>query len=202
VIPGSASLNYNYYGTDGSKQDGGHGDPEGRDAAVAKPECTDCHDISQPAGNLHQNGTYESLWNNSTRNTNTAHLKAEFFTLYPANGAGTWSVQVAFDNYCYQKCHAGRGVPEMDHESDTLPADTNHGSVELGTHGTIANGDALPYPVDRDLNTAATGSPFYATCVTCHDPHGTTLVETTRTSNRMVRSKWTVPPDLCNACHL
>ena len=65
----------------------------------------------------------------------------------------------------------------------------------------MATGDALPYPVDRDLNTAAAGAPFYAPCVTCHDPHGTTLVETTRTSNRMVRDKWTEPPTLCNTCH-
>ena len=113
TMPGGAGLNYNYYGTDGAKQDGGHGDPEGRDNLLAKPECTSCHDISQPAGNLHLNGTYESIWNNTSRNANTAHLKAEFFTIYPANAVGTWSVQVAFDNYCYQKCHVGLSVPEM-----------------------------------------------------------------------------------------
>ena len=201
TMPGSASLSYNYYGTDGAKQDGGHGDPEGRDNLLAKPECTSCHDISQPAGNLHLNGTYESIWNNTSRNANTAHLKAEFFTLYPANAVGTWSVQVAFDNYCYQKCHVGLSVPVMKHESDTLVSDGNYGSVELGTHLTVATGDTLPYPVDRDLNTAATGVPFYVPCISCHDPHGTTLVETTRTSNRMVRDKWTEPPTLCNTCH-
>ena len=202
TLPGSASLNYNYYGTDGAKQDGGHGDPEGRDNLLAKPECTSCHDISQPAGNLHMNGTYESIWNNTTRNANTAHLKAEFFTPYPANAAGTWSVQVAFDNYCYQKCHVGLSVPEMTHENDTLASRRQPQLGGVGDPRDDGDGDALPYPVDRDLNTAATGAPFYAPCISCHDPHGTTLVETTRTSNRMVRDKWTFPPTLCNACHL
>jgi hypothetical protein len=205
-LPGSDGLTYSWYGTDPSKQDGGHGDPQGRDAATLRPACTDCHDLSQPAPGTHLNGVHDSVWDNATRNGNTAHLKAEFFTKYPANAPGTWSVQVAFDNYCLLQCHVAALVPEMTHSVDSSPADPFYRSVEFGTHGTVADGDALltgkPYPIDKDLNTAAAGPPNYATCVTCHDPHGTSLVQTMRSSNRMVRDSWVVPPTLCLACHL
>jgi hypothetical protein len=150
----------------------------------------------------------QSVFNNATRNANTAHLKAEYFsrTPPPANpvGAGTWSVQVTFDNYCAYQCHTARGVPDMRHEVDTLTGDFNHWSVEFGTHFTGSDGDALVrnYPMDADLNTAANaGDVDYATCVSCHDPHGTTVAEPTKSSNRMVRDSWITAPTLCNVCH-
>jgi len=94
-------------------------------------------------------------------------------------------------------------VPDMRHEQDTLATDPNHWSVELGTHLTQANEALIAYPVDADLNTTANPADVdYATCVSCHDPHGTTIVEPTRTSNRMVRDKRTPPPTLCSTCHL
>lgn len=205
TIPGSDGLSYSWYGTEADRQDGGHGDPQGRDAARVKPACTDCHDLSLPAPGTHLNGIHDSVWNNSTRNGNTAHLKGEFFTKYPASQAGPWSVQVAFDNYCLLQCHVAAAVPEMTHNVDSSPSDPDYRAVEFGTHGTVADGDALltgkPYPIDEDLNTAAAGPPSFATCVTCHDPHGTTLAQTLRSSNRMVRDSWVVPPTLCVACH-
>jgi len=203
TAPWNAAVSYNWTGS-AAGQDGGHGDPDGQPAVA----CTDCHDTGQPPGNFHLNGTYESIWDNATRNTNTAHLKAAFFdtgraTPPPPVGSGTWDVQVAFDNYCAGQCHPGQGVAVMWHERDTLASDPNHWSVELGTHFTQADGDALPYPVDADLNTGANIADVdYAPCVSCHDPHGTTVVEPTRTSNRMVRDKWTNPPTLCSTCHL
>ena len=36
-------------GSNGSQQDGGHGDPNGRDFG-APPECEECHDTGDPAG--------------------------------------------------------------------------------------------------------------------------------------------------------
>jgi predicted CxxxxCH...CXXCH cytochrome family protein len=208
TLPNNPALRYNWAGSDGGKQDGGHGDPQGRDGVNPVPECADCHDIQIPAG-THGDGIVQSVFNNATRNANTAHLKAAFFTrsappTIPV-GAGTWSTQVYFDNYCAYQCHTARGVPDMRHEQDTTTAATNHWSVELGTHLTVSDGDGLfvNYPVDADLNTAANIADVdYGTCVTCHDPHGTTLIETLRTSNRMVRDKFTSPPTLCNACHL
>ena len=119
-------------------------------------------------------------------------------------GAGTWSVQVAFDNYCAEQCHPGKSVPDMRHEIDTLAADgeplvgrAGHAPDAVGRRRAGAN-----YPIDADLNTAANAADVdYAPCVSCHDPHGTTVVEPTKTSNRMVRDNWISAPTLCNACH-
>jgi hypothetical protein len=77
--------------------------------------------------------------------------------------------------------------------------------VELGQHLTKSDGATLPanYPMDADLNTNANaGDVDYVPCVACHDPHGTGVVEPTKTSNRMVRDVWIAPPTLCNRCHL
>ena len=110
-LPGTADdapnvMTY-WSGSNRSLQDGGHGDDD-RDGSPPLV-CSDCHDISLPAAPSsakHGTGTYNSIWaNDSTRSTNTSHLKAEFFTKYPANGAGDWSVQVAFDQYCNWECH-------------------------------------------------------------------------------------------------
>jgi hypothetical protein len=200
-------------GSDGSKQDGGHGDPQGLDRATP-PGCVDCHDISQPAG-AHGDGTLQSFTNGNL-NSNTSHLKAEFFDTArssppPPVGNGTWSVQVAFDNYCAYRCHTDTAtwvtsaVPEMRHERDTLATDANHWSVEFGTHLTISDATALPanYPFDAELNTNANAADVdYAPCVSCHDPHGTGVVEPTKSSNRMVRDNWISPYTLCNRCHI
>jgi hypothetical protein len=207
-LPGSDGLSYNWYGTDGSKQDGGHGDPEGRDATVPKPVCTDCHDLSQPPGDLHGNGVHESIWDNTTRNENTAHLKAAFFTRFTPLQPGPWSIQVSFDKYCLYQCHVAARVPWYFHHGSTKVTDPNHWAVEMGKGGTTRDGDAVPYPLDKDLNDNASGSPFYAPCVSCHDPHGTTLVPqgpsiSKRPSNRMLRDNWNVPNTLClGPCHL
>ena len=189
--PYNAAVSYNWYGSVGTKQDGGHGDAQGT-AAVA---CIGCHDLSQPAANLHLNGSYESLWNNSTRNANTSHLQAAYFTPYTGVGGSgnAWDVQVTFDNYCANQCHPAGGRDGRCATSRTRwRGDSNHWSVEFGTHMTYTNGDTRPYPIDLDLNTGATGTADYAPCISCHDPHGTTVVEPTRTSNRMVRDVWTI----------
>ena len=85
----------------------GHGKATG--PAVA---CTDCHDISLPSSPAtHLDGTYNSVWENGTvssRNTNTAHLRAEYFSPYTgvAPAGNAWDVQVTFDNRCFNQCHS------------------------------------------------------------------------------------------------
>jgi hypothetical protein len=203
TAPWNAAVSYNWYGSTAAVQDGGHGDADGQPEVA----CTDCHDTSQPPGNFHGDGTYQSVWDNTNRNANTAHLKAEFFTRSapPAVpvGSGAWDVQVYFDNYCALQCHPGASVPDMRHEQDTLVSDNNHWSVEFGTHLTYAGGDARNIPIDVDLNTNAAGGADYAPCVACHDPHGTTVNEPSKTSNRMVRDQWLTPSAvLCAYCHI
>jgi len=203
TLPNNAAFNYNWYGS-GAGQDGGHGDAGGKAAL----ECTDCHDTSQPPGNFHGDGIVQSVWNNTDRNANTAHLKAEFFDAgrgTPAIyvGSGAWNYQVLFDNYCAYACHTAQSVPDMRHETDTLATDSNHWSMQFGTHLTVSNGDATAVPIDVDLNTDAAGGTDYGTCVSCHDPHGTTVVEPSKTSNRMVRDQWITPSAiLCGYCHI
>jgi hypothetical protein len=173
-------------------QDGGHGDHGGAPALA----CVDCHDLSQPTSPesaQHFTGTYNSIWaNNSTRSTNTAHLRAGFFTEFPANGPGDWSIQVAFDNYCDWKCHdVNRNEvweltepasfmrhSELHPEFGELTTDDNYRSAEFGTHLTgppfpSQPGDAdrnVSVPIDVDLSTNAAGDKEYAPCSSCHDP--------------------------------
>ena len=210
-----------YWAGSAAGQDGGHGD-RGGFAAVA---CTACHDINLPSGPTsarHGTGVYNSIWDNdSTRSTNTAHLKVEFFTKYPAVGAGDWSIQVAMDNYCTYECHdlnrndvqdTGEPAKSMRHEVDTLPTDADHHSMWFGSHLTPPQGaqpDTIPgILIDLDLNTGAAGGGNYAPCVSCHDPHGTgTAAPRTYPSNRMVRYEFPVANDpsmsseLCSKCH-
>ena len=124
------------------QQDGGHGDAD----IAAALLCADCHDITLPTAPnsaKHGTGTYNSIWDNTTRSTNTSHLKEGFFTEFPANAAGSWSIQVAFDNYCTWKCHDvnkdGVFLPpepaaKMRHSKDVPAGGANEWSVEFGTH--------------------------------------------------------------------
>lgn len=205
-------------GGNAATQQGGHGDPDGKEEGNASltPACVSCHDISLPPG-THLDGVYNSLGsenavpdNPSTprakgnQNANTAHLVQEYFTRYPANGAGAWGVQVAVDNYCALACHAANSVPDMRHEQDTLQSDPNHGSVEFGTHYTYATpaGSIL----DVDLTTDAAGLPNFAPCVSCHNPHGSANTDVVSAGpaarNKMLVKDWYRATTLCKDCHL
>jgi hypothetical protein len=210
---------------DSSAQHGGHGDPGGKEAGNAKltPSCTDCHNVNDPPG-THLNGVYNSAGTEKNRidgtvnvrlkgnaTSNTSHLKSEFFTAYPPVGPGGWSQQVYMDNYCYNKCHLAQGVKDMRHDNDTTTTDTNHWSVQMGTHLTKSAAtaiQAIPYPFDRDLTTNALGPTYYAPCSACHDPHGSTNQNHNGTtgSNHMVRDDWTNSNGgtdaLCKNCHI
>jgi predicted CxxxxCH...CXXCH cytochrome family protein len=211
---------------------GGHG------KGTTPAGCTDCHDTGQPVPNTHQNHTYNSVWENgpitaaSVRNTNTAHLKTVSFTPYqgtpPAPAAGLWGIQVTFDRQCYLQCHQAKGVNYYDHQaSGALPTDNNYWSIELGTSSSRADGDRgtglwyqsnwgpgtdvanAPFPIDCDLNTDANcADTDYAPCISCHDPHGTSIVDPVHPSkNFMLRRQWltfdVMNPHLylCKGCH-
>jgi hypothetical protein len=185
--------------------------------------CTACHDVSLPASPAtHLDGTYNSVWENgpinaaSTRNSNTAHLGAQFFTPVTSVGSGAWDVQVTFDNNCYNQCHKAKARADYRHEQDTTASSANHWSLQMGTHLTYANGDRsgtvgndatnAPFPIDCDLNTAANcADTDYAPCVSCHEPHGTAVLDPKNsTSNIMMRRKWLTidtEPFLCSGCH-
>lgn len=192
-------------------------------------ECGDCHDIGLPSSPVtHLDGTVNSVWENgtvSTRNTNTAHLRGEYFTPVTSVGTGAWDVQVTFDNRCWTQCHQTAGALNHRHEVDTAAGANNHWSVEFNTHLTYADGDRgsgiweptdwvespssdpanAPYPIDCDLTSNANCSGInYAPCISCHDPHGTDVVETGELSNYMLRRKWKGTGRgsyLCRGCH-
>jgi hypothetical protein len=200
-------------------QQGGHGDPDGAEAGNASltPSCVSCHDISVPPG-THFDGVYNSLGSErampdnpatprakANQNANTAHLLPAYFTKYPGVGGGDYRWQVAVDNYCYRECHQSAGVVDMRHEKDTLVADANHWSVELGTHLTRATPDTVI--LDADLTTSAAGLPNYGACVSCHNPHGSANTDNKESGapdakNRMLIQDWRRAMTLCNNCHL
>jgi hypothetical protein len=194
VVPGSGRPGRPYAdGTWGFNVNG-----HGRAATPARDaECTDCHDISIPAG-THLDGVLNSVELSQNRNVNTAHLRAEFL----GRPAPEWDVQVTFDNACLAArpelggCHDTE-EPRHRHSVDADPA---AGAVQFGQKGSIANGESIPYPVDSDLSTnAATTSPDFAPCISCHNPHGTNTVDGSYPDNRMLRDERT--DTLCKTCH-
>jgi len=204
-------------GDDGTQQ-GGHGDPDGREggSAALTPTCVDCHDVSDPPGR-HLDGVYDSLGTEFPRGSaawspqdcvpsaprpkgaasaNTAHLQAAYFA--GASGDG-YSWQLSFDAFCATRCHGGSHVTAMTHELDGVPA---AGAVELGTHLTLPS---VAYVMDRDLTSSAGGPPNYAPCVSCHDPHGSLTVDTrgagSTARNHMLVDNWLAGSELCSTCH-
>lgn len=218
-------------GGNSATQQGGHGDPDGVENGNASltPTCLSCHNTSDGTG-AHLNGVYNSVGSELPRiqqaspptlcadptprpkgnaNTNTSHLLPAYFTKYPANGGGDYRYQVAMDNFCYRECHQSNSVPDMRHEKDTAPADANHWSVELGTHLTGTTPSISM--IDADLTTNAGGTPNYAPCASCHNPHGSTNTDTKGSGggakNRMMINTyptnldWSKGVGLCINCH-
>jgi hypothetical protein len=204
-------------GGDDNTQQGGHGDPDGKEGGNADlvPKCTDCHDTSLPQPNTHFDGVYNSLgtelrmpYNPSTPrpkanpNENTAHLKAEFFTKYVSAAGNDSSWQRAMDAYCYSKCHQPNGVPAMDHSPGDEPVP---GAVQLGRHLTMPSTAGI---MDGDITTSAGGMPNFSPCVACHNPHGSTNTDTKggggpEAKNHMLVDDWQHNGSpLCLHCHL
>jgi hypothetical protein len=195
-------------GSVAGRQDGGHGDPDGRAAAI---QCGGCHDISQPPG-THLDGTLNSVGETAAkgnRNANTAHLSPFYF----GTATGASKVQVDFDNGCYTQCHLGI--------SSNAKFDMRHSKnppvAPFGPPHCIADGLTIPWPVDYDLSTTApAAAPHYAPCVACHNPHGTGTTDKYYAwdysgtdgipyTNFMLRGNWktqsSVPGVFCKVCH-
>jgi len=154
------------------------------------PECVACHDLTGAAAAGHLDGER----NAST--ANTFHLVKGYL---PESPRREWDVQVTFDNYCWKTCHKPLDIDDMRHERDGDPA---RGAVQMGQHSSYER-VAGDYPMDDDL--AATGfggPPYFAPCISCHDPHGTGVEIKSGTSNNMVRDSYKKPALLCNRCHL
>ncbi len=178
-----------------SIQQGGHGDSGGQPALA----CTDCHDTRLPPG-THMDGVVNSVESGTDANTNTAHLKAGFI----GTSAPESDVQVTLDNACWG-CHSTQGVQYMDHDRES-PANGPPGPVQLGLSLTQADGAQIAYPVDSDVSTHTNpAQPVFAPCISCHNPHGTTISDTDdlnpNASNRMLRDNWESAKDLCLGCH-
>ena len=130
------------------RPDGGHGDADGS-AAV---ECTACHDINLPATPDHGAARHRHLQFDLGQRLDAAARtprtsRPDFFTKYPAIGAGGSSVQVAMDNYCTWECHDPNRNDVKDTGEPTKamrerrrrtnrPGDNIAHSVKFGTHQT------------------------------------------------------------------
>ena len=143
-------------------QDGGHGDPDGAPALA----CVDCHDLSQPTAPdsaRHGTGTYNSIWaNNSTRSSNTAHLKAAYFTEFPANAAG----RLEHPGRLRQLLHLE--MPRCEQESS--PGDDRTREVDAALRRTVPPGGANEWSVE--FGTHLTGPPSSLTAANGKRGHG------------------------------
>jgi len=158
-----------------------------------RPTCEACHDLAGPAAAGHLDGK------KNAPGANTYHLVKGFIAAAPKN---EWEFQVAFDDTCWTTCHQALGIVDMRHERDANPA---KGAVEMGSHASyerpIGTSD---YLVDGDLAVfpGSATAPFYMTCVSCHDPHGSGATSKTGQSNRMARDNYKDPPRMCSHCHI
>ncbi len=189
-----------WFGSRASFQDGGHGDPDNF-PPLACTGTMGCHDLGGPEG-THLNGFLEGV---DSPSRNTFHLKTAFVT---PSGDGPWAIAEAFNIACAESCHLVYGVPlcaGMGHATESGIAYT----PRFGYHLTPEDADGgfgrrlVTLPVDSDLTifVSRTG-PDYGLCISCHDPHGTTVEGSYQASNRMIRLEWMSTGDLCRSCHL
>ena len=158
----------------------------------------------------------------SDPNANTAHLKAGYINPSPAARA---DVARTFDTYCATFCHLSDY-----HRHWKLNGPAPQDVMRFGDRGTKANpklfdwyvwttSDPSNYPtsfyksrsswVDNDIRSVAgvsDPSTSYGLCVSCHDPHGTGVTDTTTypgvgTSNHMLRGNWLPPAGPATFCN-
>ena len=137
------------------------------------------------------------------------------YPFVPTSATNDWDAQVAFDDACVRRCHTPPGLPGnvnlMSHFGTTRwsltrqkTVNTTPNAVRFGDKGTVPNGESIAYPVDSDITThASTGADDFVTCATCHNVHGTAVVEPTKSTNRMAREiSSRSKRALCLVCHL
>jgi predicted CxxxxCH...CXXCH cytochrome family protein len=165
-------------------------------------ECSGCHDISDPpsGAGAHFNGILNSAEQGLNPSTNTAHLLSSYLDSGPTND---YDPQLAFDSACYTLCHQGSGVTDMRHTLSNPVTNV----MEFGRMSTTTDGESIAWPIDVDVSSYANsgippGDVDYGLCVSCHNPHGTSVDEPTKSTNRMVREHWVTSPSLfCGVCH-
>lgn len=202
----------------------------GRDGTPAVPgnsidvKCIACHDILVPAG-THLDGVLNGRLSPDTRNANSFHLLPGFIKSSPTSD---WDVQLTFDDACATLCHPV--AKDMRHPKDGGLDDANKPAVppylaptppyaaQFGTHSTYDTPRATPPPqmfYDRNLVSAAVlgtydGIPNFALCVSCHNPHGTTISNPrggggtsprADGNNKMMIYWWENPGVICIRCH-
>jgi hypothetical protein len=158
-----------------------------------RPTCESCHDLAGPAAAGHLDGV------KNAPGPNTYHLAQTYIAKSPKN---RWDFQVNFDNTCWTACHQPIGINDMRHERDGTPAP---GAVQMGQHASYERPISVDdYFVDSDLAVFPGSStpPFYVTCVTCHNPHGSGATSMTGRTNRMTRENYKDPPRMCSRCHI
>lgn len=156
-----------------------------------RPTCEACHDLKGSAAAGHLDGK------KSAPGPNTYHLVSGYLTQAPKN---QWDFQVGFDNYCWTACHQPAGIDDMRHERDGDPV---KGAVQMGTHASYEKPLGI-YRNDGDLAVfpGSDTAPFFVSCVTCHNPHGSDATSMTGKSNRMTRENYKDPPRMCSRCHI
>ena len=189
---GQYGYNVNGHGRDNDT----NGTSHGNSINVA---CIACHNLALPTG-THLDGTLNGrITPVDTRNANSFHLVSPYIKASPTSEE---DVQVTFDNYCSSQCH-GVGI-QMRHALDPTPLN----AVQFGTHTTYAEPLNTTTPFifyDRNLKyLGPTYDPLnnHALCVSCHDPHGTSLISPRGDgNNKMVLDRWMSPATLCARCH-
>ncbi|MHB8783296.1 MAG: CxxxxCH/CxxCH domain c-type cytochrome [Desulfobacteria bacterium] len=214
---------------------GGHG--KFTTGSPSRPiECEDCHDTSyltasdhktdgsvpgNPPNNINTLGWpgKTPLDANTNPNANTSHLKSGYINTTPSTRA---DVARTFDTYCVTACHAA------DYHRHWKPTGAAPQDVmRFGDPGTSTTSNPKQY---NWMTIAAYATDFYRTqsvwidsdsrvsglvdntnyglCVSCHDPHGTGVTDTSGypglgTTNHMLRGNWiTDAGTFCGrACH-
>jgi hypothetical protein len=208
---GTYGYNVNGHGANGTATH----TPAAYNASIGFPmdaACTDCHKVESH----HLNGVLEGAQGAGRISTvNTYHLRTDgTYPYVPASATNAWDVQVAFDDACYRRCHVGKSVSNMRHDPNLILSSWNlnnvPNAVRFGDAGSYSNGENLSYPsgshpiypVDSDLSTLASTAPDdFAPCISCHNVHGTAIVETAKPTNRMMRDSFFDSSTLCLVCH-
>jgi predicted CxxxxCH...CXXCH cytochrome family protein len=199
-------------------------------------ECEDCHDTGYLTSSDHKtdgsvagnppNNVNTLGWPgktpldaNTNPNANTSHLKSGYINTSPSTRA---DVARTFDTYCVTTCHAadyhrhwkptGAAPQDVmrfgDPGTSTTSNPKQYNWMTIGTYATDFYRTQGVW-IDSDFRVSGLGDTAnYGLCVSCHDPHGTGVTDTSGypglgITNHMLRGNWvTDAGTFCGrACH-